>query len=620
MTTLDLINITDVNDILELYQVLIFFDHNLFPNTWTSIEVEENKLKIPAIKKAIISFFINKNSSTLYQSYTEVDFQLKNSFWQIIDKFNFHQLISSEDFSSILVNCNHLISEVLQHKKLVDIFKNEIKNYLLSHPILSAEIILREYEEKRDDNSSRLYLPSTLSLADKEDIILQYISAPSPNLNYLDLIIHSKSDDNLKLHDRTKLNAKKRSAQITQEFFEQNTGITYGVSIVLNKDSEIPQEIRSHDGKLEVTFGGKFLDNITGKTELFEYIKENMFILDKLNCIDLVKRKSEISTFEGIFMSSRNAYNPGVSFNQKLMIIQGSIQMFQLYLKKRELSLEDLLLHYVNVVLNSKYKVNKFHVKLNISSESYLDKILTAIPQIDSLLKQYKIFVEDGHIDSDLLQISSKPLIFSEIPSKSEKKYYYPNQDKLSKIFNNFFAEIGIFYHPELFNSEYDNFYSFLIKNDVRVAQFDDFQQRGLEELIEENYLFIDDNGFLRIRNEAFFVTLHVLYKFEVVNYFSLHYLLRPSMEMLNNFEMVTHEKKLFTKGESDLLNFILNKSRFTDGYDIRNKYMHGTNPLDEEIIKNHYNIVLMVLIMIVFKIENDLKASQPKLILTLEI
>ncbi len=616
----DLMNTTDVYDVLELHQILNFFDQNLFPNTWSPVEIKENKLKITEIKKVIISFFFNKESSALSAIYRQIDFNASNSFWQIIDKFNFYNLISSADFSQLLLVNEYSLRIVLRHKGLVEFFKNEIKEYLISVPQKSAELILGEYEKEQDDNYSRLYFPPNLTVPEKENIIIDYINSAYPNANYLDLIIHSKSDKNLSLSDRTKLIAKKKSREISREYFTHNKGFSIGVSVRLDLDSELPRTVSSHDGKPEIIFGGKYLDSIKDKTELFEFIRENIFVLDKLDCIELVKRTAEISSFERVFMKSRNAYSGGISFMQKFITARGCLHMFQHYLKNRDLTLEDLVLNYVNVILNSRFNINKLCLVLNTSSDTYLNKITTAIPQIDSILKQYKLFVEDGHIDSDLLQISSKPLLFSEVPSRAEKKYYYPDVEKLSRIFNYFFAEFGLFYNPDLYTDEYANFYSFLIKNDVRINQFHDYQQRALEELLEENYVYIDEKGFIRIMNEAYFITLQILYNYEVVNYFSLHYFLRPALEMLNSFGMLTHEKKLFTKAESDLLNFLLNKSSFTDGYDIRNKYMHGTNPLDEEVIENHYNIVLMVIIIIVFKIENDLKASQPKLTLTVEI
>ncbi len=620
MANVNLSNITDVNDVLELHQILNFFDENLFPNDWSEDEIAGNRLKVPSIKKLISSFFNSKASSGLTEIYDNLDYNQSSSFWQIINKYKFYNLLSSDDFLHILHDKAYSLRIILRYKTLVDFFKIEIKRLFISIPLISAELILGEYEKKQDDNHSKLYFPVNLTLAEKENIIIDYINSAQPNANYLDLIMHSKPDDNLKLSDKTRLIAKKKSIEISREFFSLNEGFSISVDVRIDPDSEVPRHLGTFNSQPIITYGGKYLDKITDKAELFEFIRENLFILDKFDCIDLVKRASEISSFERIFMKSRNAYNGGISFRHKFIIAQSCTHVFQYYLNSRNYSLEEVILHYVDKILNSRYNVNQFYLALDTSSDTFLNKITTAIPQIDSILKQYKLFVEDGFVDSELLQMCSKTPLFSDIPSRAQKKYFYPNQHKLSKVFNSFFAEIGMFYHPELFINEYDNFYNFLLKNDVRVAQFDDFQQRGLEELIEENYLFIDEQGFIRIRNEAYFMTLQILYNYEVVNYFSLHYLLRPTLEMLNNFEMLDHEQKLFTRAESDFLNFILNKSAFTDGYDIRNKYMHGTNSLDEAVIKNHYHIVLMVIIMIICKIENDLKASQPKLTLTLNI
>ena len=41
-------------------------------------------------------------------------------------------------------------------------------------------------------------------------------------------------------------------------------------------------------------------------------------------------------------------------------------------------------------------------------------------------------------------------------------------------------------------------------------------------------------------------------------------------------------EDSLFTRPEQKYLNYILNKNEFSDGFDLRNKYSHGTTSLEE--------------------------------------
>lgn len=48
-------------------------------------------------------------------------------------------------------------------------------------------------------------------------------------------------------------------------------------------------------------------------------------------------------------------------------------------------------------------------------------------------------------------------------------------------------------------------------------------------------------------------------------------------------------ENTLFSKPEQDYLNFALNKSEFSNGWDLRNKYCHDTYTLDEKQQEQDY-------------------------------
>lgn len=64
-------------------------------------------------------------------------------------------------------------------------------------------------------------------------------------------------------------------------------------------------------------------------------------------------------------------------------------------------------------------------IPINIS---YLERVRLLAPEFESVLKQYKLFVEEG-IDFDLLQIVSSPCTIKEIPSLVSNKYIYLNEE-----------------------------------------------------------------------------------------------------------------------------------------------------------------------------------------------
>ncbi|MNN70551.1 hypothetical protein D3C81_1864100 [compost metagenome] len=76
---------------------------------------------------------------------------------------------------------------------------------------------------------------------------------------------------------------------------------------------------------------------------------------------------------------------------------------------------------------------------------------------------------------------------------------------------------------------------------------------------------------------------------------------------MLYDQDIVTFDSSLFSKNEQDYFNYYLNKSEFTNGLNLRNDYLHGTNPIDEKQHKIDYFKILKVIVLIVIKINDDL-------------
>lgn len=65
----------------------------------------------------------------------------------------------------------------------------------------------------------------------------------------------------------------------------------------------------------------------------------------------------------------------------------------------------------------------------------------------------------------------------------------------------------------------------------------------------------------------------------------------------------------LFTIPEQSYFNYHLNKSEFTNGLDLRNKYAHGTSA-EPNKIKEHeyaYLMYLKLIVLALLKIEDDL-------------
>ena len=76
---------------------------------------------------------------------------------------------------------------------------------------------------------------------------------------------------------------------------------------------------------------------------------------------------------------------------------------------------------------------------------------------------------------------------------------------------------------------------------------------------------------------------------------------------------IIFFESSLFSKPEQAYLNYFLNKKEFTNGLDLRNSYLHGTQARPDETQKHEYAYFtyLKLLFLALLKIEDDLEISK---------
>jgi hypothetical protein len=101
------------------------------------------------------------------------------------------------------------------------------------------------------------------------------------------------------------------------------------------------------------------------------------------------------------------------------------------------------------------------------------------------------------------------------------------------------------------------------------------------------------------------------LHKDEVISYWHFPLGIRTVIDKMEDEGLIYFGKTLFSEPEQKYFNFYLNKSDFTDGLDLRNKYLHGTNSDSDEEHQNSYLIYLKLFILALLKIVNDLALAK---------
>lgn len=301
--------ITDINDILEYYHIKKYIDNGLFLKSWTEKDIQDIKIKCEIYDKLIKEFFFKINDENFEEYYSQVLGNYTDCFWEIINSLNHYKKISKTNFQNILQKEAFLIHTILKYKGIVEHYKSVVREFLLKYKD-AAEILLSIYEKQSDFNEKPKFLPSTLSIKDKEQIILNYLEQDNPNLNYLKLIERAGSSKDFKVLDKAKLKAKQLHQKQTEEFFMEDRGFSHGVSLAFVNDIDKIKDYKiDEDNTFNYLYNKDIILQNNNPYLLFRFFDNLFEYVDEQQRIELINKRSQIESFERhIGVHSKNEY------------------------------------------------------------------------------------------------------------------------------------------------------------------------------------------------------------------------------------------------------------------------------------------------------------------------
>lgn len=609
---------TNLEGIIELWHIRRMIEEDCRLQKWTDTEFDELKLSTNAYNTIIANYFNSIDPQMLKCEYEQLNWTYKETFWQIIDAYKLYKLIVPEILHDIIsANINYL-RYVLRCKGIVEKFKNVIRDELLSN-VNSAHIILDRYVTKSDSlQKSEIFLPSNLTLVDKEQIINNYLDSEDPNLNYVRLITQIKDEkDKITLSPKTKLKAEKLVNKLNDELMnDSRTSITrWSIKVqFINEEGIQPVNIYNDE------------QGIPTYTYSVPYIKECNNIERVRNCItlfgwmnrrflvNLINKKCEVNTIEPFIMDKgKYSYPSYMHFNHK-----NSLSLYELYgynkvLKRMESSFEKELKLFYERFLQTEYDYLGLPINFPMENDSSLNKCRVLCPELDAIVKQYNTFVEEDEINQDLIRLS-KPIKVEEGKSLLKNKYYEINveNEAINIVLGGLFRSgNSLLYSVEPFKDK--NYHSLLEllehENEVLYSNYDNFQKPHLDFLIQQNIIGINDCGQLYIINKTQIEILKSLWEYGVCSYWHYDTKGREILDDFLNKDWLITDDHLLSSFERDYFSYYLDNMKYTNGMAYRNHYMHGsTPPVDDE--KEHataYLTILKLFAILILKIEDDL-------------
>lgn len=596
-----------LNDLLEFYNIKLYFDNDLFLTKWSESDKEKYNQIVEKNWLSLKKRFLKIDDLNIEEIINDLEYRYKNNFWELINKLSIYKNISQPTFSCILENFSSQINYILPQKNIVQKFNKVIRGFLLTYKN-SAEILLSQFEEKKTDKKTpKFYFPKSLSLPDKEEIISAYLDREDSNLNYVRLAQKSKDSNELKLSDKTRYKAKKKAEEQNNEILEKGHTWSIRVQGGLSKDQDEPVIFKNEKGLIEAIYSEKYLDGIENQVDLFKVFSYLFNYTDETSLIYLVSKACELDVMERVMgLKSKNEYDIGEVFTRKEMLSILQLHLIEDYLKRKDSGIEQIINSFISY-LNELLEPNNLIFQVRISDSPELDKIRTLLPDFDFLLKQYKNLADEGTIDIELLQVSSKPIGFSQITSLNNIKYIYSNDRLILQLKHIFFSDQSHMYYTETFGTKHSNLFDLLTQETVNIEDFANYQKDTIQSLVKDGYLRINKENNVEIDKITFIYIIREIHRNELLSYWHYPKFVRDEIDLLIEEKMLFTENTLFSKEEVKYLNFYLNQKIYTNGYDLRNKYSHGTNTQSEEKHKNDYYLILKVIILTLLKIEDDI-------------
>ena len=610
---------TDLNGVIELWHIKHMIDDECKFSDWSDEKFNTLKQFTSGYSNIIASFFSNLDSTRLKIEFESLEWAYKKTFWKIIDAYGFYQLVEPEILRDILTENINYVRIVLECQRIVEKFKSVIREILLSN-VNSAHIILDKYVAKRDMcRDTELYLPSNLTLEDKEQILINYLQSDNPNVNYVRIITQIKDNkDQIKLSPKTRLNAEKLEKKLNDEMLNDPRTVTTRWSIgvqFIDEEGRPPIELCIDEGgNPTYIYSIPFIRNqgnvrrVGNCISLFGWMNQHFLL-------NLINKQTEVDTIESLLIDiGRNSYPTHIKFNTK-----NNLALYQMFAYNKVLtqnlnsSFEIELMSFYEKHLRTQYGYCGLPISIPSNDDSTLNKCRVLCSELDAVVNQYNIFVEEGEIDKDLIRLS-KPLKVEEGKSLLVNKYYEiaeGNNEIRSVLCGLLDSGNSLLSHVEPFKDKHYHSLAELLENENNVlySNYANFQKPYLDFLIKQNIIGVNSDGCLYLVSQSQLNVLRSLWEYGVCSYWHYNDEERETIDKMFEKRWLVKDGHLLSKPERAYFSYYLDNMIFTNGMAYRNHYMHGSTPPvdDENAHLIAYQTILRLFAVLILKIEDDL-------------
>lgn len=595
---------SDINSALELYNIQKLFQIRAKLPDWSEEYFRQLTQKATGHTSTIGAFWKTVEDKNFIETYKNTEKLYRDNFWEEFERHKTYRRVSKETFRFFLKTQKPLITYILRQKEVVREYGQELAEHMLDDP-QSAELLL-DYFLGLD--KAPCFLPNELSAEQKMQILEKYISSDDCNMNYLQSLLNGRITNNKEfpVTPRLKQRAQKRLDAFWKNHFETHQGVETSVGVEFTPDCPVEAGCLSRKGTdLCAQYNTSwFLENLDYPTLLNNFIYLFGYVDFQFRS-EFPAISSEMSEMEkNIGIRGPKEYRYGCAFEQRSLLFSAQLVVYANFLKRQGIAIEDVFQWFFETYLKEEFGVENFSFPVCSPEASILEKAKMMATEIERVFKQYKLYCEDGKIDHELLELETCSEKIDRIPSLRGNKYIYTTGDESATAQFLLFSNQSVLGWVESCGHKYETLYELLRKETVRQEDFANFQKRDLQWLIQRNLLAIDPIGAIIPAWKKVRLLKDLYDKGVIVNgYYSD---CNAALEELQRQGFIRCESSLFSVPEQQYLNFMLNQAEYSNGHQLRNKYVHGSYPLDETKQQQDYIELLKIMVLIIIKINEE--------------
>ncbi len=420
---------TDAMGVIELHNVQQYLENGLLPNDYSKSAHAMAAAKTPQINSVVAQFFSSIDSSSCESLIKGVDRKYHADLLELLGRYRAFERCDASLMLRVLDRAEVHLGTMLACKRLVNAYDTDIRDRLLASP-RNAEHLIRKYLQR--DVRDPVNLPRSLSPSDARNLLERYIDDRDANPNYLGLIESAPISVETGIDAQLKLRARRRNGEWTEKFFQNNQGFKTGTEVGLSDSQREPLkfEIDESDGlTARCTYSRAWLDQTIDNPSILNNFQHLFEFADRQVLLTLPSYPSQLGVFER-FMGTpgRTHYQVGAGFRAIDMSSHLQTRLYLHYLENKGKDLESVISWFFEEYLPEEFDATNFSFRPSSAGASYLERVRHLFAEMESVLTQFTLWVENRHLDPDLLAMTSDPVRYKQGPSRLPGKYVYSTQ------------------------------------------------------------------------------------------------------------------------------------------------------------------------------------------------